>query len=126
MKNNFIVSVDEATKKLMDDINNGIVEVIEEAQETAQQELEGMLSEVQTLQTKELKSLKASVVGKLSKLDEKADAIALLVENQNRNTQLLEEIAEKLNYLSQPFFKRLFQKPQRGNKPTPDINKESE
>jgi len=102
-------------------------------------ELTKAISEAQSAQLQEIDSLKIAIANVLSKLGEAATRnnnavtgqikslekkIDIITENQNHDSRRLEEIAEKLDYLSLPFYKRIMKKPRKGNDSLPDTNKE--
>ena len=110
MKHELTVSVDEMTKKTMDYISEEICESLNDSLGA-------------------INKLVSELFGKLEELGQTSKSISeaqsKIIENQSRNTQLLEEITKKLNYLSLPFYKRIGKK-NRSNKTAPDTNKEME
>ena len=67
---------------------------------------------------------KDAMIEQIKSLEMKIDAISTVIENQNRNSRLLEEINEKLDNLSMPFYKRIMKKLRKGNDTPPDADKE--
>jgi len=59
---------------------------------------------------------KDAMIEQIKSLEMKIDAISTVIENQNRNSRLLEEINEKLDNLSMPFYKRIMKKFRKENK----------
>ena len=65
-----------------------------------------------------------AMTAQIKLLEEKINAVSTIIENQNRNSRLLEEINEKLDNLSMPFYKRIMKKFRKGKDTPSDTNKE--
>ena len=111
MKNKLTLSVDKTTKETMNYINEGIGEILEDALQPNY--------DAQKKQSKELDALKTMVLEKITELTK------IILENQTRNYKLLEEINEKLDYMNQPFFKRIIKKNPKDTNSQHDSNKEN-
>jgi ABC-type transporter Mla subunit MlaD len=127
--------------KGLEQLPENIQSLINDAQKN-QQELIKAVTEAKLAQLQEIESLKNAIVdvlsnmdktatknndavtGQLKSLEKKIADISIIIETQNRNSRRLEDIVEKLDYLSQPLFKRIMNKPRKENDSSPDANKE--
>jgi len=116
--------VDETTKKTMEQINEGIIDSVSEILRSTEalSSIEKLAGEISG-KFDAFQKTSDDISERMKDLEKEIDSLkSTVIENQNRNSRLLEEINKKLDYISLPFYKRIMKKQQKENDIPPDAN----
>jgi len=115
--------VDEVTKKTMDFINDGIIDSVNDVLRStdALKTIEKLAGEISVKLNTLIKDMKKNQRELMKAISEAQSTQLQEIKSLEKK---LEEIAEKQDYLSLPFYKRILKKLRNGNDAPPDINEE--
>jgi len=128
LKRDLTKTVDESQSSQLQEINSlkvAVIHMLSEIEETMDKNINALTGQIKSL---EIKSDEIPAIIKKATEEIIEKNIEKVIENQNRNSGRLEEIAGKLDYLSLPFYKRIFKKKEKretgGNNALPGTSKE--